>query len=136
MPLLDLVQARIDAAAAQAPRIAQQIPPLSDAVVVPIDVVQMIFAALFALLHRLGPQMVDAICPLCGVVFVAYHVFVSSRLASMLLCVVRRVPCLSKVFWLRVRPEGLWCSKGVPQGRSGFWSAGLGQGLSRLLQSC
>ena len=59
MPLLDLVQARIDAAAAQAPRIAQQIPPLSDAVVVPIDVVQMIFAALFALLHRLGRGKVE-----------------------------------------------------------------------------
>ena len=40
---------------------AEQIPPLSDAVTVPIDVLQMIFAALFALLHRLGPQVVKAI---------------------------------------------------------------------------
>ena len=47
MALADLVQDRIDAAAAQAQRLAQQIPPLSDAVMVPIDVLQMIFAALF-----------------------------------------------------------------------------------------
>ena len=45
MPLANLVQDRIDAAAAQAQRIAQQIPPLSDAVTVPIDVLQMVFAA-------------------------------------------------------------------------------------------
>ena len=60
MALADLVQDRIDAAAAQAQRIAQQIPPLaSDAVTVPIDVLQMIFAVLFALLHRRrnGPRM-------------------------------------------------------------------------------
>ena len=59
MPLADLVQDRVDAAAAQAQRIAQQIPPLSDAVTVPIDVLQMIFAVLFALLHRRrnGPRM-------------------------------------------------------------------------------
>ena len=61
MALADLVQDRIDAAAAQAQRLAQQVPPLSDAVMVPIDVLQMIFAALFALLHRLGPHVVKAI---------------------------------------------------------------------------
>ena len=73
MPLADLAQDRIDAAAAQAQRIAQQIPPLSDAVTVPIDVLQMIFAALFALLHRLGPQVVKAIILLNEITIRARH---------------------------------------------------------------
>ena len=45
----------------QAQRIAATIPPTPDALAVPVDVLQTIFAALFALLRRLGPMVLNAI---------------------------------------------------------------------------
>ena len=61
MPLTAIVEARADTVMSQAQRIAATIPPTPDALAVPVDVLQTIFAALFALLRRLGPMVLNAI---------------------------------------------------------------------------
>lgn len=61
MPLTPVVEARADTVMSQAQRIAATIPPTPDALAVPVDVLQTIFAALFALLRRLGPMVLNAI---------------------------------------------------------------------------
>ena len=61
MPLTPIVEARADTVMSQAQRIAATIPPTPDTLAVPVDVLQTIFAALFALLRRLGPMVLNAI---------------------------------------------------------------------------